>query len=378
MSTEEKEKGLSTEVESSFDFSAFSEPAKVPEVKEVETPKAETPQVENNLENKVESKVESQESSSDNNEEKNTSFSYDDNSSRDDHGFVWGDNIPERNTSVSDQSETKNTEDSKETKEQEESKTEKPKETLAISEDQFSVLSKELGLEAKNAEELKKSLNDIVEENERLKENYPKTNEKIGNYEKLLNLDDKELVRQNLIADGFEGKDLDNAIERYLDNDILDIEAKKIRNTVNSAIDFEKKELIDAEANEIARQNQERENGIKDLNSYLDSTDQMFGFKISTPENVNKVRKEHQEYITSGKYLSEITTDSASLAESAWLWKNRETILKAMRNQGFNSGRADVIKEIGNPDADAGTRTFVDPKTGGEFNPGKFGARPKK
>ena len=51
--------------------------------------------------------------------------------------------------------------------------------------------------------------------------------------------------------------------------------------------------------------------------------------------------------------------------------------MEKQRNH-FKSGRADVIKEIGNPDADAGTRTFVDPKTGGEFNPGKFGARPKK
>jgi hypothetical protein len=52
--------------------------------------------------------------------------------------------------------------------------------------------------------------------------------------------------------------------------------------------------------------------------------------------------------------------------------------MKAMRNQGFNSGRADVIKEIGNPDVDAGSRTFADPKTGGEFNAGAFSSTPRK
>jgi len=366
MSIEEKEKenGLSEENKGDiFDFSAFAEPVKTLEVKEEKAPEREK-------------QVETEKS---NDGENTNSFSDSDKSDRSDNNFIWGDTIPDRNSNSFNQNETK-TENANETIKTEESKEvnkEVDNKEISISEDQFSYVANELNLKAKNINELKESLTDIVNENKRLKENYPKTNEKIGNYKKLLNLEDKDLVTENLKVDGFEGKELENAIERYLDNDILDIEAKKIRNTLNSAIDFEKKELINAEANEIAKQNQEREDGIRELNSYLGSTDQMFGFKMATSDKVDNVRKDHEEYITSGNYLNEITSSSSSLAESAWLWRNRETILKAMRNQGFNSGRADIIKEIGNPDANAGTRTFADPSTGEGFDPGKFGIRNK-
>jgi len=246
---------------------------------------------------------------------------------------------------------------------------------LAISDEQFSAFSEDFGLNAKNKEEFKNELKSIQEENERLKKNYPKTNEKIDTYEKLVNLEDNELVRQNLIADGFKGEDLENAVERYLDNGLIDIEAKKIRNTLNNAIASEKQAIVDSDAQEDAKQIQDREEGITKLNSFLSSTDEMFGFKMAAPENIDNVRKTHQEYITSGNFLQEITKDSKALAESAWLWRNKEVILKAMLNQGFNKGTANVINQIGNPDPDAGTRTFVDPKDGTEFDAKKFAAR---
>lgn len=246
---------------------------------------------------------------------------------------------------------------------------------LAISDEQFSAFSEDFGLKAKNKEEFRNELKSIQEENERLKKNYPKTNEKIDTYEKLVNLEDNELVRQNLIADGFKGEDLENAVERYLDNGLIDIEAKKIRNTLNNAIVAEKQAIVDSDAQEDAKQIQEREEGITKLNSFLSSTDEMFGFKMAAPENIDNVRKTHQEYITSGNFLQEITKDSKALAESAWLWRNKEVILKAMLNQGFNKGTANVINQIGNPDPDAGTRTFVDPKDGTEFDAKKFAAR---
>ena len=99
----------------------------------------------------------------------------------------------------------------------------------------------------------------------------------------------------------------------------------------------------------------------------------MFGFKIaSTPEKANEIRKSHQEYIVSGKFLQDITQTEKSLADCAWLWANKDVILKAMQTKGFNSGRRDVLDKIGNPDANANSRTFADPKGSGEFNPSKF------
>jgi hypothetical protein len=274
-----------------FDFSAFSDKTKAPEVANNGVPP---------IQNGEQAKT------SDPGDAGSTQHSHDGDSDRNDDSFIWGDTVREAKPNNTNQTETVSTEKKEGTDEGRTLEQATGTEVLDISTEQFSVLSEQLGLEAKNTEELKNSLNEIVSENKRLKENYPKTNEKIGNYENLLNLDDKDLVRQNLIADGFDGNELENAIERYLDNDLIDIEAKKVRNTLNSAIDFEKKELMNEDKNEIAKQEQERQEGIKDLNTHLGSTDQMFGFKMATPDKLDNVRKQHQEYITSGTYLNEL------------------------------------------------------------------------
>jgi hypothetical protein len=232
---------------------------------------------------------------------------------------------------------------------------------------------KEIGIEVKTKEEFKEIYQSLQKENELLKKDYPEKNEKIDNLQNLIKLEDRELVERSLIADGFEGAELENVMERMLDNDMIDIEAKKVRKTLNKAIASEKEVIIDEKRNQTAKQEKDREESIKSLNDYLNSTEEMFGFKMAgTPEKTNEIRKSHQEYIVSGKFLQDITQTEKTLADCAWLWANKDVILKAMQTKGFNSGRRDVLDQIGNPDANANSRTFADPKGSGEFNPGKF------
>jgi hypothetical protein len=241
------------------------------------------------------------------------------------------------------------------------------------SEPNFENFFKEVGVEVKTKEEFKEYYKSLQEENELLKKSYPEKNEKIDSFENLIKLEDRELVTQSLIADGFEGRELEDAVERMLDNDIIDIEAKKVRNTLNKAIASERETIIETKRTETAKQDNDREESIKSLNDYLNSTEKMFGFKMaSTIEKTNEIRKSHQEYIVSGKFLQNITESEKNLADCAWLWANKDVILKAMQTKGFNSGRKDVLNQIGNPDVNANSRTFADPKGDGEFNPNKF------
>ena len=241
------------------------------------------------------------------------------------------------------------------------------------SEPNFENFFKEVGVEVKTKEEFKEYYKSLQEENELLKKSYPEKNEKIDSFENLIKLEDKELVTQSLIADGFEGRELEDAVERMLDNDIIDIEAKKVRNTLSKAIASERETIIETKRTETAKQDNDREESIKSLNDYLNSTEKMFGFKMaSTIEKTNEIRKSHQEYIVSGKFLQNITESEKNLADCAWLWANKDVILKAMQTKGFNSGRKDVLNQIGNPDVNANSRTFADPKGDGEFNPNKF------
>jgi len=154
---------------------------------------------------------------------------------------------------------------------------------------------KEVGLEVKTKEEFKEIYQSLQKENELLKKDYPEKNEKIDNLENLIKLEDKELVERSLLADGFEGAELENVMERMLDNDMIDIEAKKVRKTLNKAIASEREVIIDEKRNQTAKQEKDREESIKSLNDYLNSTEEMFGFKMAgTPEKTNEIRKSHQ------------------------------------------------------------------------------------
>lgn len=243
-----------------------------------------------------------------------------------------------------------------------------------LAEFSYNEFAQELGIEGVNSkEEFVDAYKKVQEERDILKKSFPEKNEKIESFEKLIKLEDNKLVERSLVADGFEGVELQQAIEKLQDNDMIDLEAKKIRKTLNKAITAEQDAIVESKRKETARQEQERLDSINNLNKYLNSKDEMFGFKMaSTPEKIEETRKSHQEYIVSGKFLQDITKSEQDLADAAWLWKHKDVILKAMQTKGFNNGRKDVLNQIGNPDADAGQRTFVDPKGNGEFNPSKF------
>jgi hypothetical protein len=244
----------------------------------------------------------------------------------------------------------------------------------SLTDEHFSAFADELGLKAKSLPELKQAMLDLEAENKRLQEigGSNVTNKKIDSLQTYLKLDDKELIQKDLEARGFKGEQLEKAIDTLQDNGMLEIEATKVRNAINGSIENEKSAITQSARDEDAKQLRDREESVKALQTYLGDQTEMFGFKMAKDEEtLGKVRDSHHKYITSGSYLKEITKDNESLAESAWLWKNRETLLKAARNNGLQQGRSEILNDLHNPDTDGGG-TFVSPDGKGEFNVGKF------
>lgn len=248
----------------------------------------------------------------------------------------------------------------------------------SLTDEHFTAFASELGINAKTLPEFKKALEELENENKKLKESSPGvTNDKITKYNEFLKLGNEELLRKDLAAQGFRDDKLDNAIDTLKDNQMLDIEATKVRNAINGAITTEQQSITQKTLNEDAKHQEDRDKSVKELQTYLNNQNEMFGFKMAKDENsLSKVRDNHQKYITSGSYLKDITKDNESLAESAWLWKNRETLLKAARNNGLQQGRSEVLDDIGQPD-NGGSGTFADPSGKGEFDASKFGAPSK-
>ena len=250
----------------------------------------------------------------------------------------------------------------------------KEEEKNSLDPEQFKLFTNELGIEAESIDDIKNALEKITKENKELKEaGIPKeSNKKVEDLENFSKLDDESLVRKSYEADGLTGEKLENVIDRLLDSGMMDIEALKIRNNIDKAIQGERLNIEEAKKSEVAKQQQERQDAVESFSKFMQSTDTLFDFKLTgNPDNLPNVRKNHIEYVTSGKYISEITSDEKSLAESAWLWRNRETLKKAMINNGRQNGRKEILDQINKPESSKPQR-FTNPQNPGEFNPKEF------
>jgi len=246
----------------------------------------------------------------------------------------------------------------------------------SLTDEHFSAFADELGIKAKSMTELKDAMLKLEEDNKRLQQNAGSnvTNKKIDALQSYLKLDDKELLQKDLEAQGFKGDQLQEAMDTLQDNGMLKVEATKVRNAINGSIENERSAITQGTRDEDAKQLKEREESVKALNTYISNQTEMFGFKMAKDEEtLAKVRDSHHKYITSGNFLKDITKNNESLAESAWLWKNRETLLKAARNGGLQQGRFEILNDLHNPDTDKG-KGFVSPDGKGEFNVSQFRA----
>jgi regulator of replication initiation timing len=332
--------------------------------------------VENNENTNVESNTTNNETNENtsSNEDDDISFSWDDTLNSDDNTddnndtSTGNDNVNDNVENTDDNLENVNTDENQNTENNESTQVQ------GISDEQFQAFKTELGLEANSIDELKKSMQEIVEENERLRTGGPLTNDKIKRFQEFKKLNSEELVKKDLEAQGFSGEKLTETIDTLKDNGLLDIEATKVRNAIDRAIKREEDGLMNRSKEADAKQQADREKSVKQLKGYIDEQTEMFGFKMAKDEeSLAKVRENHHKYITSGSFLTEITKSEETLAQSAWLWKHRDTILRALGSKGKQSGRQELLNELGNPETNA-KGGFTNPGGNGEFSPSKFNA----
>ena len=253
---------------------------------------------------------------------------------------------------------------------------EKPTEEVVTDEKDvdFKAVADKLGLKFETIEEFKEHLVNVEAENKKIKASYSggATNDKIDALKALAANEDKELVRLSLEKEGFEGEDLNEAVDKFIDNGMLAIEAKRIRNTVNKAIASEQEKITQSTLESDATQQREFEESVKNLGEHISKTKTMFGFEMAKDEeSLVKVQQGHFNYIKSGKFMDDVFKSDESLTEAAWLWKNKDTILKAIANQNLQKGKETILDDIKNPEVDKPQR-FKAPDGSDEFDPKKF------
>ncbi len=306
-----------------------------------------------------------------NRDEDNSSEEEEEESSDDNNDLAWpelsNDNESSEETEVTEKEGVVNNE---ETSNQEVASNE-------VTQDQFKSFTNQLGLEAENIEELKDVLNHIVEENNKLTKqlespNQPVTNKRLDDLNNFLKLDDVDLVRKSLEAEGLKDDKLEYAVDRLTDTGLIDVEALKVRNGIEKAITSENQKIINEREENVAKQQESHTQAVESFGNYMQSVDSLFSFKLTgNPDNLPEVRRNHTDYVTSGKYLKEITESEKNLAESSWLWRNREVLKNALVNNGRQNGRKEILDKIGVPDKRTPQR-FTNPVDTGDFDPRKF------
>jgi hypothetical protein len=248
---------------------------------------------------------------------------------------------------------------------------------VEVTQEHFKAFTSELGLNAESIDELKEVLNNIVEENNKLSKqlesgNNSVSNKRLDDLNNFLKLDDTDLVRKSLEAEGLKDDKLEYAVERLMDTGLIEVEALKVRNNIDKAIKAESQSIIDKREQEAAKQQESHKEAVESFGNYMQSVDSLFSFKLTgNPDKLPEVRKNHTEYVTSGTYLKEITSSEQTLAESSWLWRNREVLKNALINNGRQNGRKEILDKIGSPDR-SNPQRFTSPIDSGEFDPKKF------
>lgn len=240
--------------------------------------------------------------------------------------------------------------------------------------DSFKELNEQLGTKFESVDEMKDHLVKLEKKNEELSknQNVGLDNDKIQNLKKLKGNSNEELVKMDLERQGFKDEKLNEAMDKLTDNGMIDIEAQKILNTIDNAIGSEQNKITESNNQADAKQKQDYEDNVIALNKHLNETETMFGFNMAKDaESLKEVRADHQEYITSGNFLGEVTADAESISKGAWLWRHRETLEKALIGKGHTEGKAEILKDIGVPEITGSTR-IKGPEASDGFNPSKF------
>ncbi|MHA1287964.1 MAG: hypothetical protein ACTSPB_11235 [Candidatus Thorarchaeota archaeon] len=241
-------------------------------------------------------------------------------------------------------------------------------------------IAKEVGLEdVKDKDQLSSTLTALLKENQQLKQQQQGQvqTDRTKTLEGYLGLSDEDLLRKDFEAKGLSGDDLDAAMNDLESRGVLKAQATLARKNINAAIEGEKARHLKAAEQQSQEQEQAIEQNREEFRKHIDGVDEMFGFKIGKDENATKKMRDSQfDYVTSGKFMEEITSSNEALLEASWLYRHRANLVKAFENRGLQRGKAEVLDDMRLPDPGPGSGRPPVASDSGEFNPKKFNETP--
>ena len=227
----------------------------------------------------------------------------------------------------------------------------------------WSKVGKELGIEITSKEEFVNTLNSYAQQ---LQGQQGPANSQTSELRGYLNYNDRDLVAEELKADGIEASEVEESLDKLEDSGMLKMKAKSIRRTINNAIDQQN----DAAKNKAAQEDNKRQESAKQAKEQLKK--EIKGMSEFMGGKVTKKQKEEVYRYATNNMMKDIYANHANVADVAMFMLYRKQIEKILRSQGLEDGKAAIMDSIVSPNLNTGKgKSNFKVKTG-KFDPKAF------
>ena len=224
-------------------------------------------------------------------------------------------------------------------------------------------VGEELGIEIKSKDEFVQALNSLQQQAQ--KQQAP-VSQQVAELNSYLNFSDRDLVAEELKADGIEDSEIEESLDKLEDSGMMKMKAKSIRRVINNAIDQQTAQAQQQQQQSVAQGKKQAESARKELKSQIKNMSEFMGGKVT-----KKQKEEVYRYAT-GDMMKEIYADHANVADVAMFMLYRKQIEKILRSQGLEDGKAAIMDSIVSPNLNSGKGKSNFKVKSGSFDPKAF------
>ena len=244
---------------------------------------------------------------------------------------------------------------------EEESTTEEVAEKVESRELDWKKVAEELGVEATSKDEIVNAINNLVKTS-----TAPPDTEQVGELKRYLKFSDRDLVGEELKADGMDETEIEDSLDKLEDAGMIKIKAKSIRRVLNNAIKTQTSAAENNRKQQDAQRKEAAEKAKKELQNTIKDMKEFMGGKVT-----KKQKEEVYRYAT-GNMMNEIYASHANVADVAMFMLYRKQIEKILRSQGLEDGKAAIMDSIVSPNLNSGKGKSNFKVKSGKFDPKAF------
>jgi|21_taG_2_1085346.scaffolds.fasta_scaffold01746_10 hypothetical protein len=228
-------------------------------------------------------------------------------------------------------------------------------------------VAKQLGMPDASKEEIRqtmKAMNSKGTEEETQEKEI--TSPEISTLQNYLDYSNKDLVIEELKADGLTQSEIDDTVDKMQRNGLISIKGREIKRNIKGAIRQAKENLAASQEQSVAEKNKKISEAREGLQSHLKGMDRFMGGKVT------KKQKEEVYRFATKDMANELWKSHANVADVAMFLLYKDQIKDILRSQGRNEGSKSLMDSIQSPNLNNGkSRNPYQPK-GDAFDPKAF------